>query len=60
MDDLSTVARPYAQAALAQAREENALGAWSEQLAFLASIVRDPTLALPSLGVLPSQVQRFP
>ena len=45
MDDLSTVARPYAQAAFSQARDEGKLADWSEMLSFLASAVRDPTLA---------------
>ncbi|NKC11299.1 MAG: F0F1 ATP synthase subunit delta [Gammaproteobacteria bacterium] len=45
MDDLSTVARPYAQAAIKQAQDEGELGAWSEMLAFLAGAVADPALA---------------
>jgi F-type H+-transporting ATPase subunit delta len=45
MEDLSTIARPYAQAVLAQAQAEKQLGEWSDMLAFLAAAVRDPTLS---------------
>lgn len=41
MDDLNTVARPYAAAAFAQAKEEGQLDLWSEMLHFLADVVRD-------------------
>lgn len=45
MQELNTIARPYAQAALAQAVAEQKLAEWSEALAFLAAAVRDPALA---------------
>ena len=41
MDDLNTVARPYAAAAFAQASEEGKLDLWSEMLHFLADVIRD-------------------
>lgn len=40
----STAARPYAKAVFELAREESDLGGWSERLAVLAMIARDPTL----------------
>ena len=54
MAELTTIARPYAEAAFRLAQEENALPVWSEMLRFLATIVRDPKLAAaldnPRLG----------
>lgn len=41
----STIARPYASAAFKQAREENDLAGWSDMLAFLAGVVRDPLMS---------------
>jgi F-type H+-transporting ATPase subunit delta len=50
----TTIARPYAEAAFALAREKNALAAWSGMLRFAASLVRDPQVAAaldnPRLG----------
>ena len=40
-----TLARPYARAAFAIAREGNALPAWSDALAFAARVAADPTVA---------------
>ena len=37
MEDLSTIARPYAQAVLAQAEKEGKLGEWSDRLPFVRS-----------------------
>jgi F-type H+-transporting ATPase subunit delta len=45
MEDITTIARPYATAVFDQAREEDNLGLWSEMLAFLASVSADPQLA---------------
>ena len=45
MEDLSTIARPYAQAVLAQAEKEKKLGEWSDMLDFLSAAVRDPQLS---------------
>ena len=45
MEDLSTIARPYAQAILAQADSEKQFAQWSDMLGFLASAVRDPALS---------------
>ena len=45
MEDLSTIARPYAQAVLAQAEKEKKLGEWSDMLDFLSAAVRDPRLS---------------
>lgn len=44
MQENLTIARPYAQAAYEYARTEGQLGAWSEALAFLASIIADPDM----------------
>jgi F-type H+-transporting ATPase subunit delta len=45
MAEATTVARPYAEAAFAIAREQNALDAWARMLDFAAAIVRDPQVA---------------
>lgn len=41
MAELSTLARPYAEAVFRLAKEKNALGEWSGRLATLAAIVAD-------------------
>lgn len=41
MAELMTIARPYAEAAFAVAKEANALDQWSEQLAIMAAITSD-------------------
>ena len=41
MAELSTLARPYAEAVFRLAQEKNALGEWSGRLATLAAIVSD-------------------
>lgn len=41
MAELSTLARPYAEAVFRLAKEKNALAGWSERLAMLAAIVSD-------------------
>lgn len=46
MAELTTIARPYAEAAFELAREENALAAWSGMLHFVATIVADARVAL--------------
>jgi F-type H+-transporting ATPase subunit delta len=45
MAESITVARPYAEAAFALARDKNALAPWSQMLALVAGIVRDPRVA---------------
>lgn len=45
MQERLTIARPYAEAAFDIAGAENAIDAWSEQLATLAGIVSDPLIA---------------
>lgn len=45
MAELSTIARPYAEAAFELARQESALGAWSQMLRFGATIVADERVA---------------
>jgi F-type H+-transporting ATPase subunit delta len=42
--ELTTVARPYAEAIFAHADEAGKLDLWSEMLAFLSSVVADPRL----------------
>ena len=45
MSQALTVARPYARAAFAIARDANALPAWSDALAFAARVAADPSVA---------------
>ena len=42
MAERATIARPYAKAAFAVARERNALGAWSKTLQLAAGVASDP------------------
>lgn len=44
MAEKTTLARPYAQAAFNQAREERKLDEWSGMLQFLAMVISDPTM----------------
>ena len=44
MAELMTIARPYAQAAFANAKESNQLAEWSEQIANLAMIASDEAM----------------
>ncbi len=45
MAELTTIARPYAEAAFRIARDENALPAWSEMLRFASTVVGDARVA---------------
>jgi F-type H+-transporting ATPase subunit delta len=45
MAETTTLARPYAEAAFEQAREEDKLDEWSAMLRFLRAVVSDPTMA---------------
>jgi len=45
MDDATTLARPYGQAAYRQAEREGEVDAWSEGLGLLAAVTGDPDLA---------------
>jgi F-type H+-transporting ATPase subunit delta len=45
MAELTTIARPYAEAAFRLARDDNALPVWSEMLRFASSVVADPRIA---------------
>ncbi len=45
MAELSTLARPYAKAAFAFAREHRALPAWSAMLAMAATVAEEPQVA---------------
>jgi len=45
MAELTTIARPYAEAAFRIARDGNALPVWSEMLRFLADVTADPQAA---------------
>jgi F-type H+-transporting ATPase subunit delta len=49
MTDRSTIARPYARASFAQARDAGRLQQWSDALRVGAAVVRDPRVA-PLLG----------
>jgi F-type H+-transporting ATPase subunit delta len=44
MENTGELARPYAIAAFKQAQEESKLSQWSDMLASLVTIVRDPTM----------------
>jgi F-type H+-transporting ATPase subunit delta len=46
MAELTTIARPYAEAAFALAREANALPVWSQMLRLCSAVVGDPRVAL--------------
>jgi F-type H+-transporting ATPase subunit delta len=46
MAELTTIARPYAEAAFALARDANALPVWSQMLRVAAGVVADPRVAL--------------
>lgn len=45
MAELTTIARPYAEAAFALAQEGNALPVWSQMLRLTSSVVADPRVA---------------
>jgi F-type H+-transporting ATPase subunit delta len=45
MAELTTIARPYAEAAFRLARDANALPAWLEMLRFTSTVVADPRIA---------------
>jgi F-type H+-transporting ATPase subunit delta len=45
MAELTTIARPYAEAAFALARDGNALPVWSEMLRMARAVVADPRVA---------------
>jgi F-type H+-transporting ATPase subunit delta len=45
MAELTTIARPYAEAAFRIAREQNALPAWSAMLRMVGAVVADPKVA---------------
>lgn len=45
MAEITTVARPYAKAAVSYAREQNALANWSGMLSFAAAVAADEKMA---------------
>jgi F-type H+-transporting ATPase subunit delta len=45
MAESTTIARPYAEAAFALARDQNALDQWSQMLRLATTIVKDPRVA---------------
>ena len=46
MAELTTIARPYAEAAFRLAQEGNALPVWSQMLRFVSSVISTPEMAL--------------
>lgn len=58
MAEKATIARPYAKAAFASARQHNALESWSKALATASSVVQDERVArlLSSPKVTPDQL----
>ena len=61
MAELATIARPYAEAIFRLAKEGNALAAWSEKLAFIAAVYRDPQMqtAIGNPKVAANDVERL-
>jgi F-type H+-transporting ATPase subunit delta len=61
MAELATIARPYAEAVFRLAKESNALGAWSEELAFVAAVYQDPQMqaAIGNPKVTANDVERL-
>ena len=45
MAEITTIARPYAEAAFSLAREQNALPVWSQMLKLASSVVGDSRIA---------------
>ena len=45
MAELTTIARPYAEAAFRMAREHNAFPAWSQTLGLVSGVAADPQMA---------------
>jgi len=45
MAELTTIARPYAEAAFRTARDDNALPAWSQMLRFASGVIANPRVA---------------
>ncbi|MGB7551242.1 MAG: F0F1 ATP synthase subunit delta, partial [Chromatiaceae bacterium] len=43
--DITTIARPYAEAAFALAQESGAIPAWSDALNLLGALAGDPAMA---------------
>jgi F-type H+-transporting ATPase subunit delta len=46
MAELTTIARPYAEAAFRTARDDKALPAWSEMLRFASRVIAEPKVAV--------------
>ena len=61
MAELATIARPYAEAVFRLAKEDNALAAWSEKLAFIAAVYQDPQMqaAIGNPKVTANDVERL-
>jgi len=45
MAEFATLARPYAEAVFEIAKEDNSFDTWSENLDFLATVIKDPMMA---------------
>jgi F-type H+-transporting ATPase subunit delta len=61
MAELATIARPYAEAVFRLAKEGNALAAWAENLAFIATVYQDPQMqaAIGNPKVTANDVERL-
>ena len=61
MAELATIARPYAQAAFALAKQNNELGKWSAMLSLLDGVYRDPQFqsAIAGPTVTSADVERL-
>ncbi len=61
MAELATIARPYAEAAFRLAKQGNALAAWSDQLALIASVYQDSGMqaAMANPKVTAAEIERL-
>ncbi|MGQ0833783.1 MAG: F0F1 ATP synthase subunit delta [Gammaproteobacteria bacterium] len=61
MADRTTIARPYARAAFAEARQVNRLREWNEGLAFAAQVIADPRVEklLGSPHITPAELAKL-
>jgi F-type H+-transporting ATPase subunit delta len=61
MADRSTIARPYARAAFAEAKEDKRLGPWADAINIGAAVVKDPRVQnlLDHPTVTPAELAQF-
>jgi F-type H+-transporting ATPase subunit delta len=61
MAELATIARPYAEAAFALARQHNQLESWSDMLALMVGIYKDPQFqaAIAASTITSADIERL-